>query len=91
MQIRFIVHSWAVKQISNVSAEERRRREHNDPEGQSQNNSYRVSIGAERKVIKDLWFTPTAGRNGGYNDGRNKGFVLSTFKWVFSAEPTIGK
>ena len=61
----------------------------NKPAGRDPNSSYRVSVGAERKINKDLWFVISAGGEGGRADGKNKGFVLTSFKWAFSKAPTI--
>jgi hypothetical protein len=55
--------------------------------GVTDDGSYRLSIGAERKVARNLWFTLSIGGNGARGDGHNKGFVLTSFKWALSPQP----
>jgi hypothetical protein len=62
----------------------------NKPEGQSTDTSYRISFGGERRIAKDLWFVVSLGGEGGRKDGKNNSFVLTSFKWNFSKEPTLG-
>jgi hypothetical protein len=59
----------------------------NKPEHQRYDAAYRISVGAERKVANNLWFTVSFGGNGGRSDGHNKGFVLTSFKWALSPKP----
>lgn len=59
----------------------------NMPEGRDSDDSYRLSFGAERKLTQDLWLSLTFGGEGGRRDGKNQGFVLTTFKYAFSKGP----
>ena len=54
------------------------------PEGKSFDNSARYSIGVERRIAENLWFALAFGGENGRADGRNKGFVLTSFRWGFS-------
>lgn len=54
------------------------------PEGKSFDNSARYSVGLERRIAENLWFALAFGGENGRADGRNKGFVLTSFKWGFS-------
>ncbi len=46
--------------------------------------SYRYSLGLEKKVADNIWFSLALGGQGGRSDGTNQPFVLSSFKWGFS-------
>lgn len=52
--------------------------------GLGPDNSARFSLGLERKVAENMWFTLSFGGDRGRSDGKNNGFVLSSFKWGFS-------
>jgi hypothetical protein len=54
------------------------------PEGKSFDTSARYSVGLERRIAENLWFALAFGGENGRADGRNKGFVLTSFKWGFS-------
>ncbi len=54
------------------------------PRGADWDNSVRLSLGFERRISGDTWFTLALGGETGRADGRNNGFVLSSFKWAFS-------
>jgi len=47
-------------------------------------NSSRLSLGFERRIAGDTWFNLSLGGETGRADGRNNGFVLTSFKWAFS-------
>ena len=51
-------------------------------------NSSRFSLGLERKVAENMWFNISFGGEQGRKDGRNNGFVLTSFKWGFSEKKT---
>jgi hypothetical protein len=59
------------------------------PEGKVFDNSARYSAGLERRIAENLWFGIAFGGETGRADGRNKGFVLTSFRWGFSEKPTI--
>jgi hypothetical protein len=59
------------------------------PEGKVFDNSARYSVGLERRIAENLWFALSFGGETGRADGRNKGFVLTSFRWGFSEKPTI--
>jgi len=52
--------------------------------GQRYDNSSRLSLGFERRIAGDTWFNLSLGGETGRQDGRNNGFVLTSFKWAFS-------
>jgi hypothetical protein len=54
------------------------------PEGKRFDNSARYSVGLERKIAENLWFALAFGGENGRQDGRNNGFVLTSFRWGFS-------
>lgn len=47
-------------------------------------NSSRFSLLFERRIGGDTWFNLSLGGESGRQDGRNNGFVLTSFKWAFS-------
>ena len=47
-------------------------------------NSSRLSLLFERRIAGDTWFNLSLGGETGRQDGRNNGFVLTSFKWAFS-------
>ena len=59
------------------------------PEGKIFDNSARYSAGLERRIAENLWFGISFGGETGRADGRNKGFVLTSFRWGFSEKPTL--
>jgi hypothetical protein len=46
--------------------------------------SYRYSLGLEKKLADNIWFSLALGGQSGRSDGTNQAFVLSSFKWGFS-------
>jgi hypothetical protein len=46
--------------------------------------SYRYSLGLERKLADNIWFSLALGGQSGRSDGTNQAFLLSSFKWGFS-------
>jgi len=52
--------------------------------GQRYDNSSRLSLLFERRIAGDTWFNLSLGGETGRQDGRNNGFVLTSFKWAFS-------
>jgi hypothetical protein len=47
-------------------------------------NASRFSLLFERRIAGDTWFNLSLGGESGRPDGRNNGFVLTSFKWAFS-------
>ena len=47
-------------------------------------NASRFSLLFERRIAGDTWFNLSLGGETGRQDGRNNGFVLTSFKWAFS-------
>jgi hypothetical protein len=54
------------------------------PEGKAFDNSARYSVGLERRIAENLWFALAFGGESGRQDNKNKGFVMTSFKWGFS-------
>jgi len=54
------------------------------PKGEAWDSSARYSVGLERRVAENLWFAISFGGESGRTDGKNNGFVLSSFRWGFS-------
>jgi hypothetical protein len=52
--------------------------------GQRYDNSSRLSLLFERRILGDTWFNLSLGGETGRQDGHNNGFVLTSFKWAFS-------
>ena len=52
--------------------------------GLSFDNSSRLALLFERRIAGDTWFNLSLGGETGRQDGRNNGFVLTSFKWAFS-------
>ncbi|HEU4796350.1 MAG TPA: hypothetical protein VFT02_12010 [Pyrinomonadaceae bacterium] len=48
--------------------------------------SSRFSLGLERRIADNIWFTLALGGQGGRIDGQNKPFVLTSFKWGFDKQ-----
>jgi len=59
------------------------------PEGKAYDNSARYSLGLERRVAENMWFGLSFGGETGRADGKNKGFVLTSFRWGFSEKPSL--
>jgi hypothetical protein len=57
--------------------------------GKASDNSARLSLGFERRIAGDTWFTLSLGGETGRADGKNNGFVLSSFKWAFSERKDV--
>lgn len=54
-------------------------------------NSSRLSLGFERRIAGDTWFNLSLGGETGRSDGRNNGFVLTSFKWAFSDRKNVSQ
>lgn len=54
------------------------------PLGKKFDGSQRLALGIERRIAGDTWFNLSLGGESGRADGKNKGFVLTSFKWAFS-------
>ena len=52
-------------------------------------NSSRLSLLFERRIAGDTWFNLSLGAETGREDGRNNGFVLTSFKWAFSDRQNV--
>jgi len=52
--------------------------------GLKYDSSSRLSVLFERRIAGDTWFNLSLGGETGRQDGRNNGFVLTSFKWAFS-------
>jgi len=59
------------------------------PVGRAWDNSSRLSLGFERKIVGDTWFNLSLGGQTGRSDGKNNGFVLTSFKWAFSDRKNV--
>lgn len=57
---------------------------HTHPHGRTSDDFVRLSLGAERKLAENLWLKVGIGSNSGQQNGQNKLFILSSFKWAFS-------
>ena len=57
--------------------------------GLSFDNSSRLSVLFERRIAGDTWFNLSLGGETGRQDGRNNGFVLTSFKWAFSDRQNV--
>jgi hypothetical protein len=57
--------------------------------GLSFDNSARLALGFERRIAGDTWFNLALGGETGRADGRNNGFVLTSFKWAFSERRNV--
>ena len=57
--------------------------------GQSFDNSARLALGFERRIAGDTWFNLALGGETGRADGRNNGFVITSFKWAFSQRRNV--
>jgi hypothetical protein len=51
--------------------------------GKDWDSSARYSLGLERRIAENLWFSLSFGSQRGRQDGKNDGFVLSSFRWGF--------
>jgi hypothetical protein len=52
--------------------------------GLKYDSSSRLAVLFERRIAGDTWFNLSLGGETGRQDGRNNGFVLTSFKWAFS-------
>jgi|GEM_PF-1297978 len=52
--------------------------------GLASDNSYRYSLGFERRVAQNIWFQLSLGGDSGRRDGNNQAFVKGTFNWGFT-------
>jgi hypothetical protein len=59
---------------------------HTSPQGKRTDNFFRFSVGAERKIADNLWLHVGIGGESGRQNGQNKMFVLSSFKWGFGSK-----
>ena len=57
--------------------------------GLKYDNSSRLSLLFERRIAGDTWFNLSLGGETGRQDGRNNGFVLTSFKWAFSDRKNV--
>lgn len=57
--------------------------------GQNFDNSARLALGFERRIAGDTWFNLALGGETGRADGRNNGFVITSFKWAFSQRRNV--
>lgn len=57
--------------------------------GKPWDDSARYSVGLERKIAENIWFALAFGGERGRDQGKNQGFVLSSFRWGFSQKRTI--
>jgi hypothetical protein len=63
---------------------------HADPHDRGNDNSYRVSVGAEFKVSQDLWIELAIGGSADRDDtGSNQAFILGQLKWGVSDKPQL--
>jgi len=51
--------------------------------------SYRLGVGVERRLDRNLWLSVSVGAEGGRAGGEGRGFVLSSFKWATAREPSL--
>jgi hypothetical protein len=58
--------------------------------GEPRDNSYRYSLGFERRIAQNIWFQLALGSDAGRRDSNNQAFVRGTFNWGFTRkqEPT---
>jgi hypothetical protein len=59
------------------------------PLGESWDNLQRLALGFERRIAGDIWFNLSLGGETGRLDGKNNGFVLTSFKWAFSDRKNV--
>jgi hypothetical protein len=60
------------------------------PEGEESSTTAKLSVGGQLKLTTDLWLSLAVGANrGGPANEERSGFVLSTFKWALSREPSF--
>ena len=62
--------------------------------GEQRDNSYRYSLGFERRIAQNIWFQLALGSDAGRRDSNNQAFVRGTFNWGFTRKqdatsPTI--
>lgn len=59
------------------------------PAGKASDNAQRLALGFERRIAGDTWFNLSLGGETGRADGKNNGFVLTSFKWAFSGRRDV--
>jgi hypothetical protein len=59
------------------------------PAGATFDNAQRLALGFERRIAGDTWFNLSLGGETGRSDGKNNGFVLTSFKWAFSGRKDV--
>jgi hypothetical protein len=52
--------------------------------GELRDNSYRYSLGFERRIAQNIWFQLALGSDAGRRDSNNQAFVRGTFNWGFT-------
>lgn len=52
--------------------------------GEARDNSYRYSLGFERRIAQNIWFQLALGSDAGRRDSNNQAFVRGTFNWGFT-------
>jgi len=52
--------------------------------GEPRDNSYRYSLGFERRIAQNIWFQLALGSDAGRRDSNNQAFVRGTFNWGFT-------
>jgi hypothetical protein len=52
--------------------------------GLAPDNSYRYSLGVERRVAENTWFQLSLGGDSGRRDGNNQAFIKGTLNWGFT-------
>jgi hypothetical protein len=57
--------------------------------GKPFDNSSRLALDVERKIAGDTWFNLSLGGETGRSDGKNNGFVITSFKWAFSDRKNV--
>ncbi len=61
----------------------------NRPLGGRWDTSNRFSVGGELRLTDNVYFVLSAGGNRGRNDGKNKGFVMTSFKYGFNKKSQL--
>lgn len=54
---------------------------HTAPVGRPTDRYFRLTLGAEKKLVDNVWFHLGVGGESGQKNGQNKLFILGTFKW----------
>jgi hypothetical protein len=60
------------------------------PERGDSVSAFNLSVGGQMKLANDVWLSLAVGGNrGGVADEERSAFVLSSFKWALSREPSL--